>query len=265
MPHPSAAHAIDDSHRLTGPVPTIGAFAPAMARILRRFRRTSLTNTLGSAILSVSSLSDYPSVEEEEVRQQPTKKTRRLSVAGATLAVATLMSGHALAQEPLPPLSAPADVAPEVLERSLYKTLVFEGTTNTIDLLLFGSILGGHIYAGPAFLAVNATAAVLLYYGHEVAWGYLGPPEPEYDLDTNILKGLTFRMASSTRAFAVGLGFTGDPIAASGFMVASAVGETVVYVANEYGWAYYDDLRQTGLTTPLGMLPAVWQGAAVSR
>ncbi len=95
--------------------------------------------------------------------------------------------------------SAPA-ADPPVLERSLYKTVVFEGATNAIDLLLFGSLLGGHIYAGPTFLAVNATAAALLYYGHEVAWGYLGPPDADYDVNTNVLKGITFRLASSTRA-----------------------------------------------------------------
>lgn len=169
---------------------------------------------------------------EDGLRIRPT------TCSAAVLATALLLAaapGHSQTQ-------ATAD--PPVLERSLYKTLVFEGATNAIDLLLFGSLLGGHLYAGPAFLAVNASAAALIYYGHEVAWGCLGPPEDEYDTKTNVLKGTTFRLASSTRAFAVGYGFTGDPIAAGGFMLASAVGETAVYVASEYGWAFYDRMRR---------------------
>ncbi len=197
-----------------------------------------------------------------QVRQRPMREAGRALVLGAVVAIAILVSGRALAQEPWPPASPDA---PAVLERSLYKTLVFEGATNTIDLLLFGSVLGGHLYVGPTFLAVNATAAVLLYYGHEVAWGYLGPPASDYDLKTNVLKGITFRMVSSTRAFAVGYGFTGNPVAAGGFMVGSAVGETVVYVANEYGWALYDRLRQTDLATPVRLIPTNWQGAPASR
>lgn len=178
----------------------------------------------------------------------------RSSTVAACLAAALLLpAAPGLAQTS----AAPAE--PAVLERSLYKTLVFEGATNAIDLLLFGSVLGGHIYAGPAFLVVNATAAAVIYYGHEVAWGYLGPPEAEYDTRDNILKGTTFRLASSTRAFAIGYGFTGDPIAAGGFMVASAVGETVVYVANEYGWAFYDRARRPASVpvTRTVLVPAV--------
>jgi uncharacterized membrane protein len=153
-----------------------------------------------------------------------------VSVAGA--------AGHASAQA-----AAPAD-DPVVLERSLYKTLVFEAGTNALDLALFAGLLGGHLYVGPAFLVVNASAAAAIYYGHEVAWGYLGPAPDEYETKDNILKGVTFRLASSTRAFAVGYGFTGDPIAAAGFTAASAIGETVMYVANEYGWEIYDRARR---------------------
>lgn len=179
----------------------------------------------------------------------------RSSGAAACLACAVLLAASPGRAE------APAAAEPAVLERSLYKTLVFEGATNAIDLLLFGSLLGGHLYAGPAFLAVNATAAAVIYYGHEVAWGYLGPPAEDYDTRDNLLKGATFRLASSTRAFAVGYGFTGDPIAAGGFMVASAVGETVVYVANEYGWAFYDRARRPAAAPveTAAMIPAAVQ------
>jgi len=121
---------------------------------------------------------------------------------------------------------------------------VFEAGTNALDLALFAGLLGGHLYVGPAFLVVNASAAAAIYYGHEVAWGYLGPEPDEYETNDNILKGVTFRLASSTRAFAVGYGFTGDPIAAAGFTAASAIGETVMYVANEYGWEIYDRARR---------------------
>jgi len=160
----------------------------------------------------------------------PVAAVMTLSVAGA--------AGHASAQA-----AAPAD-DPLVLERSLYKTLVFEAGTNALDLALFAGLLGGHLYVGPAFLVVNASAAAAIYYGHEVAWGYLGPEPDEYETNDNILKGVTFRLASSTRAFAVGYGFTGDPIAAAGFTAASAIGETVMYVANEYGWEIYDRARR---------------------
>lgn len=139
------------------------------------------------------------------------------------------------------PPAAPSDIV--VLERSLYKTITFEVGTNVLDLALFASVLGGHLYAGPAFLVVNATAAAAIYYGHEIAWGYLGPPEDEFEIKDNLLKGITFRLASSARAFAVGYAFTGDPIATIAFTVASAAGETVMYVANEYGWLFYDNLR----------------------
>ena len=199
------------------------------------------------------------------MQQRSTPGATRLLVTGAAVAVALSISGPAAAQAPSPEPAPTAPGAPPVLERSLYKTLVFEGATNTIDLLLFRRVLGGHLYAGPAFLAVNATAAMAMYYGHEVAWGYLGPPEAEYDLKDNLLKGVTFRLASSTRAFAVGYGFTGNPVVAGGFMVGSAVGETVVYVANEYGWAFYDDLRQAGAAGPVRAISANWQGAPPSR
>lgn len=192
------------------------------------------------------------------LREEDGLNIRTISAAGCAAAMAALLlsAQPALAEVPrgeLPVVETAAarlqdaatqEAAPAVLERSLYKTLVFEGATNAIDLALFGSLLGGHLYAGPAFVAVNATAAALIYYGHEVVWGYLGPAEEDYETRDNLLKGLTFRLASSTRAFAVGYGFTGDPIAAGGFMAASAVGETVVYVANEYGWAWYDRARR---------------------
>ena len=155
------------------------------------------------------------------------------------MAVVTAASAGQASAQPAAPVDDPA-----VLERSLYKMLVFEAGTNALDLALFASVLGGHLYVGPAFLVVNATAAAAIYYGHEVAWGYLGPADDEYEVKDNVLKGVTFRLASSTRAFAVGYGFTGDPIAAAGFTAASAVGETVMYVANEYGWAFYDRMRQ---------------------
>lgn len=194
----------------------------------------------------------------------------RIRVRPALLLAAVLsLSAFILVGRPgIAAAQAPAATEPTVLERSLYKTLVFEGTTNLIDLALFGSVLGGHIAGGPAFVAVNASAAVLMYYGHEVAWGYLGPPNEAYDVEMNILKGLTFRLASSTRAFAIGYGFTGNPIAATGFMVGSAVGETVVYIANEYGWAFYDQLRTpvaTVTATPaalVGTVRAWWPAAA---
>src|SRR3546814_17095422 len=74
-------------------------------------------------------------------------------------------------------------------------------------------------------------------------------PGDEHDTSANLLKGTTFRLVSSTKAFAIGYGFSGDPVAAGGFMVASAIGETAVYVANEYGWAFYDrsDRKSTRL------------------
>lgn len=190
------------------------------------------------------------------------RTTRILLHLAAAVVLAVLIVAsptRASAQSPAPV------VDPPVLERSLYKTAVFESATNAIDLLLFGSLLGGHLYAGPTFLAVNATAAALLYYGHEVAWGYLGPPDADYDVNANILKGITFRLASSTRAFAVGYGFTGNPIAAGGFMVGSAVGETVVYVASEYGWEFYDQYRGRVAATPANAVPAAWHGDRASR
>ncbi|MEQ8396896.1 DUF2061 domain-containing protein [Thalassobaculum sp.] len=176
------------------------------------------------------------------MRYRPKRHGLSPTIVGVAAVAVTALSAPASAQDPAPaPLRAEE---PAVLERSLYKMLVFEAGTNALDLALFASVLGGHLYVGPTFLAVNATAAAAMYYGHEVVWGYLGPPTEEYDARTNILKGTTFRLASSTRAFAVGYGFTGDPIAAAGFTIFSAVGETVMYVANEYGWAFYDQLRQ---------------------
>lgn len=203
------------------------------------------------------------------MRLRATLKGRRLLVAGTALLIAASLSGRVAAQPPLPaPPSAEAD-DPDVLERSLYKTLIFEGATNAFDLLLFGSLLGGHLYAGPAFVAVNATAAAAIYYGHEVAWGYLGPDPDEYEVRDNLLKGVTFRLSSSTRAFAIGYGFTGDPLAAAGFTAASAVGETVMYVASEYGWEFYDRLRETGpqpgVAAPARLVPAAWTVAPVVR
>ena len=58
----------------------------------------------------------------------PAAAALMVSVAGA--------AGHASAQA-----AAPAD-DPVVLERSLYKTLVFEAGTNALDLALFAGLLG---------------------------------------------------------------------------------------------------------------------------
>lgn len=228
---------------------------------------SGLTNAADDAMLAARDPSDGSSVEEETVLQRPTPTGRRLPTVAAALAIAVMLGGPARAAAPEPsPISADD---PAVLERSLYKTLVFEGGTNLLDLALFASILGGHIYAGPAFLAVNASAAAAIYYGHEVAWGYLGPPAEDYEIRDNVLKGLTFRLASSTRAFAVGYSFTGDPLAAASFTAASAIGETIMYIANEYGWGLYDRLRvpyAPAAGTPAAVLvPAAWTAGPATR
>lgn len=201
------------------------------------------------------------------VQQRPTRIGRHLLTAATALAIAAAPCGPVSAAVPTPSPVQTDD--PSVLERSLYKTLVFEGGTNLLDLALFASILGGHIYGGPAFLAVNASAAAAIYFGHEIAWGYLGPPAEDYELSDNVLKGITFRLASSTRAFAVGYGFTGDPLAAAGFTAASAIGETLMYVTNEYAWGLYDRLRvpyapDAGMPAAM-LVPAAWTVTPVAR
>lgn len=102
-------------------------------------------------------------------------------------------------------------------------------------------MLGGSLATGPQFALINGTAAAAIYYGHEVAWASLEPSEEDFTGQLAILKGVTYRIASTTRAFALGFAFTGMPAAAAGFAVASSVGETVIYIANEAGWFAYDE------------------------
>lgn len=127
----------------------------------------------------------------------------------------------------------------EVLERNLYKTLTYEVLTNGFDAINYGLILGGNLAGAPVFIGVNAVLAATSYYAHETAWD-LGFTDPEPFGGWSLLaRTATYRVVSSAKTYGLALLFTGDPVVATSFAVAGAIGDVTVYLANDWAWHAY--------------------------
>jgi hypothetical protein len=124
-------------------------------------------------------------------------------------------------------------------EYTLYKTLTYNLAGNLSDMALYGLVLGGTVSAGPGFVAANLGATAAIYYAHEYGWEILGPSPADKTHVTIAEKTVLYRALSSTKNFGLGLAFGGGAGAAAGFVAASFVADTAIYLANEYGWDLY--------------------------
>ena len=123
-----------------------------------------------------------------------------------------------------------------VWERTLYKTLTYQAAANLSDLVLYDLLLGGTVAAGGGFFAINAASAAALYYTFEYTWQSLGPAPEDKTHQTVAAKTVLYRMFNSSRNFALGYAFGGSVAAATGFVAANFVTDTVIFVTNEYAW-----------------------------
>jgi uncharacterized membrane protein len=102
-------------------------------------------------------------------------------------------------------------------------------------------VLGGTAAASIPFVAVNALSAASVYYAHELTWNLLGPA-PQTTAGTvelGLTKTLTYRVLGTAQHLAVAYAFTGNLWASVGYAAAVNATDTVVYIANEYGWDVY--------------------------
>ena len=122
---------------------------------------------------------------------------------------------------------------------ALYKAITNETAANLADIPLYYAVLGAAPAASGLFNVVNVASAGVTYYTYEVAWHAFGPPLGETAAEavqTEITKALLYRVVSSTRNVVLGYAFTGSPAATLAFVLWNNVTDTVIYVANEYGW-----------------------------
>ncbi len=76
---------------------------------------------------------------------------------------------------------------------------------------------------------------------HELTWNLLGPaPQTTAGaVELGLTKTLTYRVVGTAQHLAVAYAFTGNLWASVGYAAAVNVTDTVVYIANEYGWDVY--------------------------
>lgn len=155
---------------------------------------------------------------------------RNAALLALTVAAASLAANQVVAQ--------PADTAAPLpaWERTLYKTLTYQAASNLSDLALYGVLLGGSAAGSAGFVAVNLVSAMALYYTHDYAWETLGPAPEDKSHRTVAQKTATYRVAATAKNFALGYAFGGSAVAATAFVAAGAVADTVIFVGNEYAW-----------------------------
>lgn len=148
------------------------------------------------------------------------------------IGLALLSADPALAQDAG---GSAADPLP-IWERTLYKTLTYQAAANLSDLALYDLVLGGTAVAGAGFFVANAASAAALYYTFEYTWQSLGPPPEDKTNQTVLEKTLLYRAFNSSRNFTLGYAFGGTVAAATGFVAANFLTDTVIFVTNEYAW-----------------------------
>lgn len=167
----------------------------------------------------------------------PSKRSG-IALAAALLAstiVAGALSAPGRAAAQSVPGADPAAPLP-VWERTLYKTLTYQAASNLSDLALYAALLGGSAAGSAGFVAVNLASAMALYYSHDYAWETLGPAAEDKSHRTVASKTVTYRLVATAKNFALGYAFGGSAAAATAFVAAGAVADTVIFVGNEYAW-----------------------------
>jgi len=162
-------------------------------------------------------------------RRRPGATISRLAAAALLAAGLALAPARGQAAEP---------AEPTVWAYSFYKTLTYELLATTADFILYTTLLGQTAATSVPFLAVNAVSAASAYYLHEVSWNIFGPlPETRSDyVEIGLAKALTYRVVSTAQHLAVAYAFTGNLWASAGYAAATNLSDTLVYLANEYGW-----------------------------
>jgi uncharacterized membrane protein len=131
---------------------------------------------------------------------------------------------------------------PSVWLYSLYKTITYETAANLADIPLYSTVLAGAQAGTTLFTGVNVVTAFAAYYVYEVGWNLYRPPlgeSPTSAIKVEIEKTLLYRVVSSARNVALAYALTGSYAATFGFVVINNLTDTVLYVANEYGWYRY--------------------------
>ena len=149
------------------------------------------------------------------------------------LATAPAMASDRPAEPP------PAEAWLSGLEWAIAKAVTYEVGTSLLEAGLLVAVFGGGAAAaGGALLAVLATTSVV-YVAHEYAWETVTPAAlPRDDPELIGAKTLTYRVADTLRAFALGAGFGGAPMLASAAYTATlTVAELVLYAVNEVAFA----------------------------
>lgn len=155
------------------------------------------------------------------------------------LCLVLLLCAPAGAAEAPRPVAATDGHAPSVWLYSLYKTITYETAANLSDIPLYPLLLAGAQTSTALFTTLNVASAAAAYYAYEVGWSFYGPaPAGTRDgaIHQEIGKALLYRVVSTTRNLALGYALTGSGSATFAFILVNNVVDTVLYVANEYGW-----------------------------
>ena len=153
------------------------------------------------------------------------------------------------ALSPLPPLAAlpdlPADEpTPDWFNRFegvMGRSAQFEFRTNLLETALLVAFFGGGVAAaGTAFVAVVGTSSAL-YLGHEYLWQRAFPehaPDTIHPEDEHATaKSLTYRVAHTLRAMALGAAFGGASLATTALYTGTLVAaETAIAVLNDLAY-----------------------------
>lgn len=144
----------------------------------------------------------------------------------------------ARAFEPFFPTEPAEEPTISLWKRAIYKTITNETMANIADVALFAVFFGATASTAAGFLAVNLATHTTVYYGHEVAWNYLGPEvTDENQLSIATQKTVTYRIASAARHFALGSALgTGEAAASLAYTVAAELVDATVYFTNETLW-----------------------------
>lgn len=119
--------------------------------------------------------------------------------------------------------------------RAVSKMVTFGALTNGWNLVMYGTLLGGSVASGPAYMAANAAVAAAGYYAHEIAWDWYGPAGQLEPSEIGA-KTVTYRGVGLARDLVLGAAFGGNLAAAVGFSLASEITDSTFYITNEVIW-----------------------------
>lgn len=170
------------------------------------------------------------------------RRPARRRLAGATIpalaVMAVLAATPALADTPPEQIALENPVPSEtsLWRRSFYKLLTYETMANASDVVILSALSGGIGSVGTGFLVANVATAATVYYGHEIAWGLLGPPPDEHTALTTGAKATTYRFLSVSRSFGLAYVLAGSTEIATSFALIGNVADTIIYIGNEWAW-----------------------------